>query len=116
MSCITAQKHVDAAVTSTNGTEAWSGLAEWIRALAALYTEGMKHKHSRKGKSRLRLLVAAATFQRYRWYLNSARLRSTVACQQTALLRTGTCGNEALHAEFRGVFRQAQNVPHQGEA
>ena len=46
--------------------------------------EEMKNKHSRKGKSILRLLMAAATFQRYRWYSNSARLRSTVACQQAA--------------------------------
>ena len=35
-----------------------------------------------------------------KWYLNSARLRSTVACQQAALLGTETCGNEALHAEL----------------
>ena len=103
----------DAAVTSMKSAEVWSGLAEWIRALAAVATlcpEGMKNKHSRKGKSRLRLLVAAATFQRCQWYLNNARLRSTVACQQAALLGTGTCANEALHAELRGVFRQAYNV------
>ena len=52
--------------------------------------------------------MAAATFQRYRWYVNNARLRSTG--QQAALLGTGTCGNEALHAELRSVFRQAYNV------
>ena len=83
--------------------EVQSGLAEWIRALAGvatLYPEEMKNKHSRKEKSRLRLLMAAVTFQRYQWYLNNARLRSTVACQQAALLGTGTCGNEALHAEL----------------
>ena len=93
--------------------EVWSGLAEWIPALAAVatsYPEEMKNKHSRKGKSKLLLLMAAATFQRYQWYLNNARLRSTVACQQAALLGTGTCGNEVLHAEVRGVFRQAFHV------
>ena len=42
--------------------------------------------------------------------MNNARLPSTVACQQAALLGTGTCGNEALHAELRGVFREAYNV------
>ena len=100
-------------VTSMKNAEVWSGLAEWIRALvgvATLYPEQTKNKHSRKGKSRLRLLMAVATFQRYQWYLNNARLRSTVACQQAALLGTGTCGDEALHAELRGVFRQAYNV------
>ena len=107
------REHMDAAVTSMKSAEVWSGLAERIRALAGvatLYPEGMKNKHSGKGKSRLRLLMAAATFQRYQWYLNNARLRSTVACQQAALLGTGTCGSEALHAELRGVFRQAHNA------
>ena len=88
-------------------------LAERIRALAAvatLYPKGMKNTHSQKGKSRLRLLMVAATFQRYQWCLDIARLRSTVACQQAAQLGTGTCGNEALHAELRGVFRQANNM------
>ena len=77
-------EHKDAAVTSMKSAEVWLGLAEWMRALAAvatLYTEEMKNKHSRKEKSRPRLLMAA-TFQRYRWYWNNARLRSTVACQQ----------------------------------
>ena len=88
---------MDAAVTSMKV------LAKWIRApagVATLTPEEMKNKHSRKGKSRLRLLMAAVTFQRYQWYLNSARLHSAAACQQAALLGTGTCGNEALHAEL----------------
>ena len=75
-----------------------------------LYTEEMKNKHSQKGRSRLRLLMAAAMFSRYQWYLLSARLRSTAPGQQTALLGTGTCGNEALHVELRGIFRQAYFV------
>ena len=107
------REQIDATVTSMKSAEVWSGLAKWIWALAAvatLYSEEMKNKHSKKGKSRLRLLVAAATFQRYQWYLNNARLRSTVACQQAALLGTETCGDEAVHAELRGVFRQAYKV------
>ena len=102
------REHMDAAVTSMKSAEVWSGLAEWVWALlvvATLYPEEMKNKHSRKGKSRLRLWMAAATFQRYQWYLNSARLRSTVACQQAALLGTGTCGDEALHAVLRRCFQ-----------
>ena len=107
------REHMDAAVTSMKSAEVWSGLAEWIRALAAvatLYPEETKNKHLKKGKPRLRLLMAAATFQRYQQYSNNARLRSTVACQQVALLGTGTCGNEALHGELQGVFRQAYKV------
>ena len=62
------REQTDAAVTSMKSTEVWSGLVEWIRALAAvatLYPEEMKNKHFWKGKSRLRLWTAAATFQRY---------------------------------------------------
>ena len=106
-------KFINAAVSGMNSADVWSGLAEWIPALAAvatLYPEDMKNKHSRKGKSRLRLLMAAATLPRYQWYLDDARIRSTVTGQQAALLGTGTCGNEALHAELRGIFGQAYNV------
>ena len=78
---------------------------EWILALAAvttLFPEEMKNKHSQKGKSRLRLLMAAATFQRYQWYLNNARLRSTVAY---AVMRRCTQSSVVFS------FRQAYNVP-----
>ena len=108
-------EHTGAAVTSMKGAEVWSILAEWIRALAAvatLYPEQMK-KQAFPGRGSPGCgcwLMAAATFQRYQWYLNHARLRSTVACQQAALLGTRTRGKEALHAELGGVFRQAYNV------
>ena len=107
------QEYIDAAVSSMKSADVWSGLAEWIRALAAvatLYPDEVKNNHSRKGKSRLRLLMAAATFPRYQWYLNNARIRSALTGQQAALLGTGTCGNEVMHAELRGIFRQAYNV------
>ena len=47
------QEQTDAAVTSMKSADVWSGLAEWIRAPAAvatLYPEEMKNKHSQKGK------------------------------------------------------------------
>ena len=81
-----------------------------MAAVATLCPEEMINKHSHKEKSRLRLWMAAATIPRYQWYLNNARKRSTVTGQQAALLGTGTCGNEALHAELRGIFRQPYNV------
>ena len=62
------------------------------------------------GKSRLRILMEAATFQRFQWYLNNARIRTTLSVRESALMAAGTCGNEALHAELRGVFRQVYNV------
>ena len=48
--------HTKPSCPSMNSAEAWSGFAEWIRALTAvatLHPEEMKNKHSRKGKSRL---------------------------------------------------------------
>ena len=103
------REHIDAAVASTKSAEVWSGLAEWIRApagVATLYNEEMKNKHSRKGTSRLRLLMAAATFPRYQWYLNNARLRSAVPGQQAAL---GT-GTEAFSGRRKiyGAHTQAE--------
>ena len=47
------REHTDAAVTSMKSAVVWSGLAEWIWALAAvatLYRVEMKNKHSRKGE------------------------------------------------------------------
>ena len=76
--------------------------------VATLYPEEMKNKHSRKGKSRLRLLMAAAKIERYRWYLNSAGLHSTVACQQAALLGTGTCVMRQAGVQRVGVLIQAE--------
>ena len=69
------QEYIDHAVSSMKSADAWSGLAEWIgpwRPLRLLYPEEIKNKHSRKEKSRLRLLMAAATTPRYQWYLNNA--------------------------------------------
>ena len=46
------REHMDAAVTSMKSAEVRSGLAEWTRAPAAvatLFPEEMKNKHSKKG-------------------------------------------------------------------
>ena len=83
-------------------------LASWIRALAAVATTfpgELKNKYSRKGESRLRILMAVATFERFQWYMNNARIRTTLSARESALMGSGTCGNEALHAELRNVFQ-----------
>ena len=75
--------------------EVGSGLAEWIGALVAvatLYPEQMKKQAFPEGE------IQAAV-------LNNGRFRSTVQGQRAALLGTGTCGDEAFHAELRGVFQ-----------
>ena len=42
--------------------------------------------------------------------MNNARIRTTLSARESTLMGSGTCGNEALHAEPRGVFRQVYNV------
>ena len=72
------REHIDAAIAVMESVEVWSGLAEWVRALAAvgtLYPAEMRNKHSRKGKSGLRLLMAACVL-RFEEYL-IARIRAT---------------------------------------
>ena len=54
--------------------------------------------------------MAAATFGRFERYMNSARIRTTLSARHSTLMASGTCGNEALHAELRGVLRQVCNV------
>ena len=111
--CSLPRDDVDHAIASRKSAEAWTNFAPWIRSLAAVstcYPGEMKNWHSRKGKSRLRILMAAATFGRFQWYLNNAQLRTTLSARESALMGTGTCGNEALHAELRGVFRQVCGV------
>ena len=68
----------------------------------------MKNKHSRKEKSRLRLLMAAATFPTYQWYLKNARLRSTVAGQQAAVLGNGRA--VMRHCTQAGVQRDGAHI------
>ena len=87
---------------------AWTDLAYWIRSLAAVATtlpNEVANKNTRKGKSRLRILMAAATPDRFEWYMNNARIRTTLSARESTLMGSGTCGNEALHAELRGCIQ-----------
>ena len=54
--------------------------------------------------------MAAATFERFQWYLNIVRIRTTLSARESTLMRSGSCGNEALDAELRNVFWQVYNV------
>ena len=99
--CSLPRDDVDHATASVKSAEAWTNFAPWIRSLATvstLYPGELKNRYSRKGKSRLRILMAAATFGRFQWYLNNARPRTTLSARESALRGAGTCGNEALHA------------------
>ena len=107
------REELDLAIADMKSARAWTDLASWIRSLAALATmfpDEVANKNTRKGKSRLRILMAAATPDRFEWYMNNARIRTTLSARESTLMGSGTCGNEALHAELRGVFRQVYNV------
>ena len=101
-------------MADVRSARAWTDRAGPTRALVAVATmfpNELKNKNSRKGKSRFRFfLMAAATFGRFEWYKNNARIRRTLSARQSTLMASGTCGNDALHAELRGVFRQVYNV------
>ena len=73
-------EHVDAAVTSMKSAEVGACRVDPDHGGCpdTVPRRNEKNKHSPKGKSRLRLMRAAATFQRYQWYLDNARLRCGV--------------------------------------
>ena len=98
------REEMELAIADMRSARAWTDLAYWIRSLAAVATMfpgQFTNKNTRKGKSRLRILMAAATFVRFEWYMNNARMRTTLSARESALMESGTCGNEALHAELR---------------
>ena len=100
-------EQMDLATADMRSARAWTDFACWIRALAAVATmfpNEMRNKNSLKRKSRLRIPIAAATFVRFEWYMNNARIRTTLSARESALMGSGTCGNEA---ERRGVFNVA---------
>ena len=45
-----------------------------------------------------------------RWYQNNVRLHTDLDPCTNALRATGTCGNEAVHAEVREALRQVYDV------
>ena len=97
------------AIADMKSARAWTDLAYWIRSLAAVATmfpDEVASKNTWKGKSKLRILMAAATPDRFEWYMNNAKIRTTLSARESTLMGSSTCGNEALHAELRSVFRQ----------
>ena len=60
---------MELAIADMRSARAWTDLAYWIRSLAAVATmfpDELANKNTRKGKSRLTILMAAATFVRIR--------------------------------------------------
>ena len=74
------REEMDLAIADMRSARAWTDLAYWIRSLAAVATmfpDELTNKNTRKGKSRLRILMAAATIVRFKLYMNNARIRTT---------------------------------------
>ena len=81
------------AIADMRSARAWTDLASWIAPFAAVATTfpgELKNKNSRKEKSRLRILMAAATFERIQWYMNNTRIRTTPSARESALMGPGT--------------------------
>ena len=104
---------MDLVIADMRSARVWTDLACWIRALHAvanLFPNELKNKNSQKGKSRRRTLMAAARFVRFEWYMNNARIRTSLSARESTLMASGNCGNEALNAELRGILSQVYNV------
>ena len=98
---------IDLAWKDMEVREPWNRHADRLGDLASVAGQNpgeMQSEHSSKGKSRPRILVAAASWDRYQWYDNNVHLVTSLDAGSRALLASGTCGNEALHAELRGSF------------
>ena len=91
----------------TDGT--WKTLEEFTMCLAALttcYPHEASRRSDKKSKTLASTLHAACSPQRFAWYLNNVALHHGIAEYASALLPSGTTGNEALHAELNAIFRQ----------
>ena len=101
------------ALADMRSARAWTDLASWIRALAAVATTfpgELKNKYSRKGEVQAEDSDGGGHVRAVPRYMNNTRIRTTLSARESALMGSGTCGNEALHAELRDVFRQVYNV------
>ena len=90
----------------------WETHAQWCRALAAIATQFPEEmtRRTAKGTPVLRVLLAAGRLERFLWYKNNSLLRADLPPGAREALGVGTCGNEALHAEMRGFFRQVYRI------
>ena len=89
------REELDLAIADMKSVRAWTDLANWIRSLGAVATmfpDGVENKNTRKGKSRLRILMAPAKPDRFEWYMNNARIRTTQSARESTLMGSGTCG------------------------
>ena len=57
-----------------------------------LFPNELRTINSRTGKSRLTILMLAATFVRLECLMKNARIRTTVSARESALMGPGTCG------------------------
>jgi len=75
-------------------------LLEWMTAFASLYAHEMAVPTSR-GRSLQKVFVSMLVPERLEWYLNATRRAYRCDPRHFRLMPTGTCSNEALHAEFQ---------------
>ena len=107
------REHIDAAVTSMKSAEVWSGLAEWVRPGGCRDSVPRRDETQAfpDGEVQAAVVDGGCDVPEVPVVLEQC---TTVAHQQAALLGTGTCGEEALHAEVFSGRRFKCRCPHSG--
>ena len=78
--------------------------ARLVAAMVTMYPERMDMRHD---KSTLRRkLLYACTHERFEWYMNPARYRSSLPVKLESFMAVGTTRNENLHARLNAQYRQ----------
>ena len=104
---------VDKACRIVDDKGTWECFADWCMVLAAistLYPVDMNKRTKKQQRPLRSILMAAASVERFGWYMNNSVLRRGMSPRHVALLGSGTCGNEALHMELRSAMRQLYDV------
>ena len=70
----------------------------------------MLSKHSRKGKSRTGVLMAAGSYSRFQWYMNNAGMRSLMGSRSSVLLGNGSCQRASTFQLKLGLFKWSKQV------
>ena len=85
-----------------------SGFAQLLAAVVRIYPERMDVVHT---KTTLRkVLLNAPTPDRFHWYMNNVRYRSTLPNAMVKVMASGTTRNEQLHARLHAHYRVVSQV------
>jgi len=91
---------------SMNPNTQMSSLLEFARLLAAVVKVYPERVDSKFDKTTMRAsLVHAASIDRFGWYMNNAKYRSSLHPSVEAYMAVGTTRNEQMHAKLNAAYR-----------